>query len=61
MKFKNSIKKFTNNLFFGVGCIFITLIILCIVWGWSEEKNIKQCMKDYPDRTYEDCESALSW
>ena len=29
--------------------------------SWNDEENIKQCMQEHADWTYDECESAVVW
>ena len=62
---KDSWSVLTELLKVAVRVFFISLIIASvlgtIILSWGEEEALERCMQEHPERTYEECESAVVW
>ena len=69
IKFSLILRKFMfNSLKFVMKLVFICIITAlfiglpeAIMLSWNDEENIKQCMQEHADWTYDECESAVVW
>ena len=53
---------------FFMKLVFVCVVVLiaiglpgAIMLSWGDEENIEQCMQNFPERTYAECESAIVW
>ncbi len=60
--------KILNGLWIFIKTELLGIFIFCcislagiVAFSWHDEENIEQCMRDFPERTYTECESAVVW
>lgn len=49
---------------FAFACAIVLIVIGLpgvIILSWGDEENIERCMQEFPERTYDECESAVVW
>lgn len=60
--FLNGVKEFCKLCLIG---FFVSFIVVgvpgFIMLSWGDEENIERCMQEFPERTYDECESAVAW